>query len=68
MRCSCLDAKCALLFLSIALLLANWSALHVVGVAGDTFTLGYLTGSQRRPGDYEYDRPGNLDSIRGPLL
>ncbi|XP_050310703.1 guanylate cyclase 32E [Anthonomus grandis grandis] len=24
----------------------------------DTFTLGYLTGSQRRPGDKEYSRPG----------
>lgn len=25
---------------------------------GDVFTLGYLTGSQRRPGDQEYARPG----------
>jgi len=25
---------------------------------GDVFTLGYLTGSQRRPGDHEYSRPG----------
>jgi hypothetical protein len=25
---------------------------------GDVFTLGYLTGSQRRPGDQEYVRPG----------
>ncbi|KAF7269656.1 hypothetical protein GWI33_017336 [Rhynchophorus ferrugineus] len=24
----------------------------------DTFTMGYLTGSQRRPGDREYSRPG----------
>jgi hypothetical protein len=25
---------------------------------GDVFTLGYLTGSQRRPGDHGYSRPG----------
>jgi ABC-type branched-subunit amino acid transport system substrate-binding protein len=25
---------------------------------GDVFKLGYLTGSQRRPGDHEYARPG----------
>lgn len=24
----------------------------------ETFTIGYLTGSQRRPGDLEYPRPG----------
>ncbi|XP_063708724.1 guanylate cyclase 32E [Culicoides brevitarsis] len=24
----------------------------------ETFTIGYLTGSQRKPGDMEYDRPG----------
>lgn len=24
----------------------------------DVFKLGYLTGSQRRPGDLEYERPG----------
>ncbi|XP_020284969.1 guanylate cyclase 32E isoform X2 [Pseudomyrmex gracilis] len=24
----------------------------------DTFTLGYITGSKRRPGDFEYQRPG----------
>lgn len=26
--------------------------------SSETFTIGYLTGSQRRPGDYEYPRPG----------
>jgi ABC-type branched-subunit amino acid transport system substrate-binding protein len=34
-------------------------ALLVLPLAGgDVFTLGYLTGSQRRPGDQEYVRPG----------
>ncbi|KAL1497780.1 hypothetical protein ABEB36_008678 [Hypothenemus hampei] len=27
-------------------------------INSDTFTIGYLTGSQRRPGDREYSRPG----------
>ncbi|KOB66677.1 putative guanylyl cyclase receptor, partial [Operophtera brumata] len=27
---------------------------------GEVFTLGYLTGSQRRPGDYSYQRPGRV--------
>lgn len=27
-------------------------------VLGETFTVGYLTGSQRRAGDMEYNRPG----------
>lgn len=26
----------------------------------DVFKLGYLTGSARRPGDQEYERPGEL--------
>uniref|UniRef100_A0A182YC47 Guanylate cyclase n=1 Tax=Anopheles stephensi TaxID=30069 RepID=A0A182YC47_ANOST len=30
----------------------------VVSTVGDVFTVGYLTGSQRRPGDRVYDRPG----------
>ncbi|GIX85149.1 ANF_receptor domain-containing protein [Caerostris extrusa] len=25
---------------------------------GDTFTIGYLTGSERRPGNMDYHRPG----------
>lgn len=28
----------------------------------EKFTLGYLTGSQRRPGDYSYQRPGRVIS------
>lgn len=27
-------------------------------VVGEVFTLGYLTGSQRRSGDFEYAKPG----------
>uniref|UniRef100_A0A182T7E8 Uncharacterized protein n=1 Tax=Anopheles maculatus TaxID=74869 RepID=A0A182T7E8_9DIPT len=30
----------------------------VVSTVGDVFTVGYLTGSQRRPGDRVYARPG----------
>lgn len=26
----------------------------------DVFKLGYLTGSVRRPGDFEYERPGEF--------
>lgn len=29
-------------------------------VVGEVFTLGYLTGSQRRSGDLEYAKPGIL--------
>lgn len=46
----------------------EWSSLFVttllaltllqVGVKGETFTLGYITGSKRRPNDFEYQRPG----------
>lgn len=46
----------------------KWSSLFVttlltltllqVGVKGKTFTLGYITGSKRRPNDFEYQRPG----------
>lgn len=37
------------------------TAIHVLldkGADGETFTLGYITGSKRRPGDLEYQRPG----------
>ncbi|XP_043253868.1 guanylate cyclase 32E [Colletes gigas] len=37
------------------------TAIHVLldkGVVAETFTLGYITGSKRRPGDLEYQRPG----------
>lgn len=32
----------------------------VVIVAGEVFTIGYLTGSQRRTGDLEYAKPGTV--------
>ncbi|XP_076232200.1 guanylate cyclase 32E isoform X1 [Calliopsis andreniformis] len=37
------------------------TAIHVLldkSADGETFTLGYITGSKRRPGDFEYQRPG----------
>lgn len=40
------------------------TAIHVLlldenkGVDAETFTLGYITGSKRRPDDLEYQRPG----------
>nr|XP_031850372.1 guanylate cyclase 32E [Nomia melanderi] len=37
------------------------TAIHVLLVKSadaETFTLGYITGSKRRPGDFEYQRPG----------
>lgn len=37
------------------------TAIHVLldtYVDAETFTLGYITGSKRRPGDFEYHRPG----------
>ncbi|XP_076182973.1 guanylate cyclase 32E [Ptiloglossa arizonensis] len=37
------------------------TAIHVLldkGAVAETFTLGYITGSKRRPGDLEYQRPG----------
>ncbi|XP_015839153.1 guanylate cyclase 32E [Tribolium castaneum] len=33
-------------------------AMALTETATETFTIGYLTGSQRRPGDLEYPRPG----------
>ncbi|XP_014478817.1 PREDICTED: guanylate cyclase 32E isoform X2 [Dinoponera quadriceps] len=38
------------------------TAIHVLldkNVDAETFTLGYITGSKRRPGDLEYHRPGS---------
>ncbi|XP_024220627.1 guanylate cyclase 32E [Bombus impatiens] len=37
------------------------TAIHILldkGAYAETFTLGYITGSKRRPGDLEYQRPG----------
>ncbi|XP_066598424.1 guanylate cyclase 32E [Prorops nasuta] len=41
------------------LLLTAIHALLNRGVHAETFTLGYITGSKRRPGDLEYQRPGS---------
>lgn len=35
---------------------------------GQTFTLGYLTGSQRLAGDREYDRPGAFACLLSGLF
>lgn len=56
MRYGSLDAKCAISFLFYTSLVLTLSRLRIA--SADTFTLGYLTGSQRLPGDFEYDRPG----------
>ncbi|XP_030024263.1 speract receptor isoform X1 [Manduca sexta] len=34
----------------------------LTGSTGEKFTLGYLTGSQRRPGDFSYSKPGRVIS------
>lgn len=35
-----------------------WLCCGPLAVTGEIFTLGYLTGSQRRPGNLDYPRPG----------
>jgi hypothetical protein len=40
------------------ILISIWLELSNDYVMGEIFTLGYLTGSQRKPGDMEYIRPG----------
>ena len=54
-------------FLCSAVLLSVYKLLVVIAVIfvnfemfveADTFTLGYLTGSQRTPGNLDYQRPG----------
>uniref|UniRef100_A0A182MPN6 Uncharacterized protein n=1 Tax=Anopheles culicifacies TaxID=139723 RepID=A0A182MPN6_9DIPT len=47
-------AECSTFFAVVAVLLGGL----VVSTVGDVFTVGYLTGSQRRPGDRVYARPG----------
>ncbi|XP_076654351.1 guanylate cyclase 32E [Halictus rubicundus] len=42
----------------VCLLLTAIHVLLVKGADAETFTLGYITGSKRRPGDLEYQRPG----------
>lgn len=44
--------------LFVGLILATRLAI----ILTETFTIGYLTGSKRRPSDKEYDRPGLLIS------
>lgn len=39
-------------------LLVLWPVLWMAGVTSEIFTLGYLTGSQRRPDNHDYPRPG----------
>lgn len=37
-------------------------------VVAETFTVGYLTGSQRKPGDMAYDRPGKIKNTQKQCL
>lgn len=39
------------------LLITTW-LINVGFVDAEIFRLGYITGSKRRPGDWEYSRPG----------
>lgn len=48
-------ARCKLMFVAIVVIILTS---FTVMIGGDVFTVGYLTGSQRRPGDREYARPG----------
>lgn len=36
-------------------------------VVGEVFTLGYLTGSQRRSGNFEYAKPGKRNKMNFSL-
>lgn len=42
----------------VCLLLTTVHVLLNKAANAETFTLGYITGSKRRPGDLEYQRPG----------
>ncbi|XP_038109583.1 guanylate cyclase 32E isoform X3 [Culex quinquefasciatus] len=48
-------ARCKLMLVAIVVIILTS---FTVMIGGDVFTVGYLTGSQRRPGDREYARPG----------
>lgn len=50
-------ARCELMFVAVVVIILTS---FTVMIGGDVFTVGYLTGSQRRPGDREYARPGEL--------
>ena len=48
--------------------LIYFCALKNLFVIGEVFTLGYLTGSQRRAGNLEYAKPGECDLCFAPFL
>lgn len=50
-------ARCELMFVAVVVIILTS---FTVMIGGDVFTVGYLTGSQRRPGDREYARPGEF--------
>ncbi|XP_055593126.1 speract receptor isoform X2 [Uranotaenia lowii] len=54
-RLSSPKARCELMFVAIVVIILTS---FTVMIGGDVFTVGYITGSQRRPGDREYARPG----------
>ncbi|XP_055624109.1 speract receptor isoform X2 [Toxorhynchites rutilus septentrionalis] len=49
------SCRCRLMFVAVVVIILTS---FTVMIGGDVFTIGYLTGSQRRPGDREYARPG----------
>lgn len=49
--------QCSAFVVIVGLLLGGLVAL----TGADVFTVGYLTGSQRRPGDRVYARPGKFN-------
>ncbi|XP_058835407.1 guanylate cyclase 32E [Topomyia yanbarensis] len=54
-RCCSSRAGCELMFVAVVVIIL---ISFTVMIGGDVFTVGYITGSQRRPGDREYARPG----------
>lgn len=51
-----IDQKFVSLFCCVVVILN----VSIPSTTCEVFKLGYLTGSARRPGDYEYERPGKL--------
>ena len=51
--------QCSAFVVIVGLLLGGLVAL----TGADVFTVGYLTGSQRRPGDRVYARPGKFNLV-----
>lgn len=64
MWCSSLDAKCTISFLFYTSLVL----FNLRPISAESFTLGYLTGSQRQTGNYEYDRPGKCANVNWVYL